>query len=175
MNQKQTIYICLFLILVLFTIKNPVFAEQIIPEYQVENVRGFLLYLEKDYEKAIECFLRVIKLNPEYVTAFNNLGSCYYQMKDYERAIQYFQKVIELDENYTKAYLNLGACYFWQSRYLKAYNYYLKSKKIDPKYTASRIDTEKYIVLIENKLKDNPEDEELKMIYHKLLEYTQKD
>jgi tetratricopeptide (TPR) repeat protein len=92
-------------------------------------------------------------------------------MKKYFKAKKYFRQAIKLRSNYTKAYINLAACYFWQGKYLTAYHYYRKGKSIDKKYVKERINIAKSKNKVEKKLKKNPNDNELKEIYNKLLEY----
>ncbi|HEX2947401.1 MAG TPA: tetratricopeptide repeat protein, partial [Clostridia bacterium] len=41
---------------------------------------------QKDYNKAIEYYIKALKLNNKYVPAYNGLGSIYSNQKEYEKA-----------------------------------------------------------------------------------------
>ncbi|WP_018249454.1 tetratricopeptide repeat protein [Orenia marismortui] len=164
------ISLILFLLLILFNIMVLAY-DNFIEEYQLNNLYGYKLLKDEQYEEAIEFFLKSTKLNPDYAVAYNNLGSSYYRLKKYEQAIDEFKKAIDLEKNYTKAYINLASCYFWKGKYFSAYRYYLKGKKIDEDYVEKRLDLEEAKAKVEEKMKNNPDDKKLKEIYNKLLEY----
>ena len=62
--------------------------------------------------KAIEQLERVLKVDPEYVAAYNRLGWIYTKSKKWNKAIEHLDKAIELDPNNGWAYYNRGRCYF---------------------------------------------------------------
>ena len=37
----------------------------------------------KDYNKAIDCFDKVLQIHPKYINALNNKGNAYYNLKEY--------------------------------------------------------------------------------------------
>jgi tetratricopeptide (TPR) repeat protein len=165
---EQIVYI----VILLLVLSGISYSNDIsIQEYQLNNLQGYELLKKSKYNKAIIYFKKSIQNNSKYSIAYNNLGATYYRMKKYFKAKKYFRQAIKLRSNYTKAYINLAACYFWQGKYLTAYHYYRKGKSIDKKYVKERINIAKSKNKVEKKLKKNPNDNELKEIYNKLLEY----
>jgi len=62
----------------------------------IYNKANALSYLE-EYEKAIECYNRVLELNPLDTNAINNLGASLVHLARDEEAIECFTKLIELN------------------------------------------------------------------------------
>ena len=52
-----------------------------------------------EYQKAIEEYLKVIKLDPNHYLAWNDTGAMYCNLGDMDKAIGYFQKAIEIDSS----------------------------------------------------------------------------
>jgi tetratricopeptide (TPR) repeat protein len=50
-------------------------------------------------EKGITQFETVVRLQPGYVTAWNNLGDAYENKKDYKSALKAFEEVLLFDPN----------------------------------------------------------------------------
>jgi len=66
---------------------------------------------EKDYDKAKEYYLHALKLQPDYVSCYENLGRIYHKIKkDYYKAIVYYQLYVGYRSD-AKAYLNMANCY----------------------------------------------------------------
>ena len=96
--------------------------------------KGSVAHGNGDYDEAIKCFEKAIKLNSKYAEAYNNLGYAYAVGKEnYEKAIKYYKKAIKLNRNYADAYLNLGRAYHrGKQNYDKAIKCYEKSIKLNP-------------------------------------------
>lgn len=73
-------------------------AININPDYEeAYSARGFLYYNEKkEYDKAIEDLIQVIKFDPKDVYTFSLLGSAYNAKGDFPLAIENYSKAIEL-------------------------------------------------------------------------------
>lgn len=144
LNYKRNItfnILAIFLILaVLFVYCSPAFGKE---RHIKLNKEGYRFLKEENYKKAVERLEEAIKEEPEFVVAYNNLGSAYYNLKKYDLAIKCFEHVISQDTNYVKAYVNLASCHFWKGNFKKAYKYYSKSKSIDEKYVNRRLDEDK--------------------------------
>ena len=65
-----------------------------------------MIYKElRQYDRAIEEFLRAIYLNPNYAKPYNNIGVVYYAKKDFPGTIRNYQKAISIDpKNLAVAY-----------------------------------------------------------------------
>jgi tetratricopeptide (TPR) repeat protein len=72
-------------------------------------VLGFKAAEDENFSLAEESYRKTIELNPNYATAYNNLGNLLF--KDESRlkeAEESYRKAIELNPNYANAYNNLG-------------------------------------------------------------------
>jgi len=49
-------------------------------------------YMEREYDKAVDCYSRVISMGYEASSLFYNLGNAYYKQNDLPRAILYYEK-----------------------------------------------------------------------------------
>jgi Tfp pilus assembly protein PilF len=63
---------------------------------------------KRDVEGAIEKLDEAVKLAPQFVTAWNNLGTIFYQTQQYPRAEQVFRKALEQDPSAYEPLVNLG-------------------------------------------------------------------
>ncbi|KAJ6764015.1 TETRATRICOPEPTIDE REPEAT PROTEIN 5 [Salix purpurea] len=66
---------------------------------QVYNALGVSYILDGKLEKGIKQFEAAVKLQPGYVTAWNNLGDAYEKKKDLKSALMAFEEVLLFDPN----------------------------------------------------------------------------
>lgn len=66
---------------------------------QVYNALGVTYILDGKVDKGITQFEKAVKLQPGYVTAWNNLGDAYEKKKDYKSALKAFEEVMLFDPN----------------------------------------------------------------------------
>jgi len=67
--------------------------------------------LEEDpsgQDEAIECYLKVLELDPLHAAAHINLGTLYYNRQDYKQAELHYRKAVEVDPRYALGYFDLG-------------------------------------------------------------------
>jgi tetratricopeptide (TPR) repeat protein len=76
--------------------------------------KGFEFHNQGSLDQAAEEYQEAIKLNPNLMEAYINLGAIYVDKKDYDKAIQQFKKVVELNYFNAKAHYNLGMVYVYQ-------------------------------------------------------------
>lgn len=62
-------------------------------------INFFFIKLNPNYieDKIIECFKKAIKIKPNFLDAWHNLGLFYYDLEDYQKAIECFKKIVEQD------------------------------------------------------------------------------
>jgi ribosomal protein S12 methylthiotransferase accessory factor len=73
-------------------------AESHDPERtDVHNLMGFCHFKLGDHEKAIECFRKVLKLNPASAIDYANIASNYRDMGNAQEAVRYYRLALELD------------------------------------------------------------------------------
>ena len=101
-------------------------ASQIIQQHPskcTDNIyyqRGFA-YLSTDaYDKAAEDFKSAVKINRNFVEAYNALGICYSNNSDNNAALESFTKAIEITPTNSELYFNRGNAYYSKQDYYKA-------------------------------------------------------
>lgn len=73
---------------------------QIIKNFeQVYNALGVSYVLEGKLDKGITQLETAVKLQPGYVTAWNNLGDAYEKKKEFKSALKAFEEVLLFDPN----------------------------------------------------------------------------
>lgn len=128
---------------VLFQLKNnPVCIEyfnnalRIKPESE-EALYGRALFLQEngDYDRAIQDYTQILKLNPRNKNAHYNLGYLHYTyLKVYSQAIKHYDDAIAVDPNYAEAYYSRGLCYEAVGNLGAAKADYEKSIQLKPGY-----------------------------------------
>jgi tetratricopeptide (TPR) repeat protein len=93
-------------------------------------VKGRELFLNKDYDSAIEQFTKVIEMDEKFVEAYNMRGNCYSALKKNEEAVKDFSKAIEMDPNNRNAFSNRGLAYKAMGKLPQAKSDALKASKI---------------------------------------------
>lgn len=80
---------------------------------------GSLIQLKKIPE-AKKMYEFILKENPKFVPALNNIGYIYYQNGDKKKAIEYYNKAIALDPDYEQALLNKAALLLSENKFNQA-------------------------------------------------------
>jgi len=93
-------------------------------------VKGRELFLNKDYDAAIEQFNKVIEMDDKYVEAYYLRAKCYSALKKNEEAVKDFSKAIELDPGNRSAYLGRSSAYKAMGKLPQAKSDALKASKI---------------------------------------------
>jgi ribosomal protein S12 methylthiotransferase accessory factor len=73
----------------------------------IYNLMGFCYFMLKKHEAAIECFKRVVQLNPSSAIDYANIGSNYRDLGDTDNAIAYYQIALSIDPSIDFARTNL--------------------------------------------------------------------
>jgi ribosomal protein S12 methylthiotransferase accessory factor len=68
---------------------------------------GFCHFKLKEHEKSIECFQKVLRLDPSSAIDYANIASNYRDMGKKELAIRYYQLALQLDPSIDFAKDNL--------------------------------------------------------------------
>ena len=94
-------------------------------------VKGRELFLNKEYDSAIEQFNKVIEMDEKFVEAYKIRGNCYLALKKNDEAVKDFSKAIEIDPNNRSAYLNRSSAYKAMGKLPQAKSDTLKASKIN--------------------------------------------
>lgn len=85
-----------------------------------------------NYEDAIEQFRKVISIQPDNYSGYNNLGSIYYLLGQYEDALAILQKATQIHAS-PDAYSNLGSTLHALARYEEAVDAFQKAVNLEPR------------------------------------------
>jgi tetratricopeptide (TPR) repeat protein len=85
-------------------------------------------------QEAIECYRRVIELDPGHAAAHINLGTLYYNRQDYTQAERHYRKAVEVDGRYALAYFDLGNVLDETGRVDEAIKSYRSAVSLAPTY-----------------------------------------
>lgn len=91
--------------------------------------------IQKEIQKIIYHYKEAIRIDSNYTTSINNLGSVYVNfLRDYPAAIKYCAMAVEQDPYYLEAHFNLAFSYQNSLNFEKAFYHYLKVIEINPDY-----------------------------------------
>jgi Flp pilus assembly protein TadD len=81
----------------------------------------------RDYDNAIQCYEKALKIDPDDPSVWNNKGNVLEIMKEYEEAKKCFEKAVTLNPRYASAWNNLGDIYNKLARYNEAISCFEKA------------------------------------------------
>ena len=87
------------------------------------------------YDESIELLRQAIKIEPESVAAYNQMGLVYSEADQRNEAIEAFKKSLEMEPNNLQALLGLGEVYSKMTRNDLAVAEFLKAESIQPNDT----------------------------------------
>jgi tetratricopeptide (TPR) repeat protein len=114
---------------------------------------GHHLYRDENYTGAQQLYLEVINLDPDHLSAINQLGMSYFKQKNFVEARSYFSKIFgqtQDKQEHADAWLNIACTYRLEKRWEEAEKALIQAKIYSPDDLA--IDEEK-AKLTEAKLK----------------------
>jgi predicted O-linked N-acetylglucosamine transferase (SPINDLY family) len=129
-------------ILELYSLGNFLEASQILENLKekypdnfiLENIHGLIFSSQGKYEDALLMLTKAIKIKPDFVEGYYNIGTTYLKTEKFKEAIIYFKKSLDIKKNYLNSYFNLADCYKRLGEISEAinnYNNYIKHKPED--------------------------------------------
>lgn len=107
------------------------YAENTSPESSLVLYNVGLIHQEnKQYDLAVEKYLKAIKINPDYAGVHNNLGIVYQITGKYDEAESEYQQAIRYNPHLAQAFDNLGGLYYLQGKYEQAGKAFLSAIKL---------------------------------------------
>ncbi len=74
--------------------------------WEAWSAKADILYLQKKYDKSLECCEKSITLNSENGLTWNTKGNVYYMLGRYDEAIACYNRAIEIEPLLAKAWHN---------------------------------------------------------------------
>ena len=69
---------------------------------------GVALKDKGELEAAIDSYKQALKIKPDYVEAYNNMGSALKEKGELEAAIDSYKQALKIKPDYAEAYNNMG-------------------------------------------------------------------
>jgi tetratricopeptide (TPR) repeat protein len=121
MRRSKMKNILLTVLLVVFSFN--VYAKNAFDYYN----DGVDKYDAKDYNGALACFVKAIKIKPEFAKPYNKAGLAYAAMNNFDQAILMYKEAVIADPNYAEAYYNMGVGYELEQKLPLAVKNYTKA------------------------------------------------
>ncbi|KAF2070438.1 hypothetical protein CYY_008249 [Polysphondylium violaceum] len=96
------------------------------------SLRGDIYEFQKEYEKAIQDYQKLLELVPNAIPCYSSLASCYSSLGQDDKAIKHFEHILYIDPDYLPANGHLGDLYLNKGDLNKALEYYKKVLAKDP-------------------------------------------
>ena len=139
LKEKQDYEEALAILVELFE-NNPISEEIIKPLIDVLFSYGLYLNdeLTQQYEKAAECFKRIININSQHYRAYYNLGIAYYNLELLDEALLAYDEALKIKPDYEYVYYNKGLIYEMMEMFDEALELYKKALEINPKFVYAK-------------------------------------
>jgi len=105
--------------------KNPNTA---VPYYS----RGYIKWLNKDYEGSVSDYQQAVKNKKRYAIAWYNMGISYYDWGKYTESINAYDSALVINPQYRDVYNNRGISKFKMNRFQESIDDYTKVIALDP-------------------------------------------
>jgi|GEM_PF-4959204 len=99
--------------------------------FDAHHLLGICHFQLNSFEDSIISIKKAIKLNPEILKSYIDLGDSYRALKQYENAQSAYEEVLEKNPNSAIAYHGLGLSYKEKKEYNKALTFFKKAIKLD--------------------------------------------
>lgn len=95
---------------------------------------GIQLCLKEEYDESIKIYSEIVRMDPEMIHAWVNMGIAYYFIGEYEKSIECCDRALKFDPGLTLASYCKGANYRKLRDYNKYDEYYRRLPDIDPDF-----------------------------------------
>ncbi len=106
---------------------------------RAQMLLGANYFGQQEYERAIECYNRAIKIDPSFTTPYNQLGYAHRFLGRYDEAEKAFKRYIELIPNDPNPQDSYAELLMKTGRFEESIKTYEKALALDPNFTASAV------------------------------------
>jgi SpoVK/Ycf46/Vps4 family AAA+-type ATPase len=92
------------------------------------------LYKQGEFDEAVQCYNLVLRMDPELLETYFNLGLAHTRKTWYDPALEDLSEVIALNPNLAEAYYTVGLVLEYKGEYTKAIEQYRRALEVDPHY-----------------------------------------
>ena len=133
LGTKLMKIICFFTgALIIFSSIGVSWSAELMDKQAVEYFRdGLEAQRAGKLDLAISSYMKSILANPNYVQAYNNLGTAYAQKGDIAKAEDLYNQAIAIDPYYSTALKNLALIYAERDDYEKFVEYWKRAAGLD--------------------------------------------
>ena len=111
-------------------------ARELLKKYnksvELQNILGFALSSQWKLIDAIKIFEKIIKTQPDFYFAYNNMGNVLKDLCRLDEAKIYYQKCIKINPNYIEAYIGLGKIFLDLNKLDKSAAVFKQALKLKP-------------------------------------------
>jgi tetratricopeptide (TPR) repeat protein len=100
----------------------------------LHEMRGTVLFSQKNYEEAEAAFKKALDLNPDLVGPYVTLANLYLTKNETDKAILQYKEILGKRPGFIQAYMALGAIYDAEGKASKALEMYEKALEINPNF-----------------------------------------
>lgn len=97
--------------------------------------QGNIHYINKEYNQALDCYLRVLAQDPSNIIVHHNIGIALCQLDRNEEALKYFE--VPCSYNYVESWLSKGTALRALGRYREALIAFSTTFALDPKHSTA--------------------------------------
>ena len=99
---------------------------------ELQNILGFALSSQWKLIDATKIFEKIIKTQPDFYFAYNNMGNVLKDLCKLDEAKIYYQKCIKINPNYIEAYIGLGKIFLDLNKLDKSAAVFKQALKLKP-------------------------------------------
>ena len=99
---------------------------------ELQNILGFALSSQRKLIDATKIFEKIIKTQPDFYFAYNNMGNVLKDLCKLDEAKIYYQKCIKINPNYIEAYIGLGKIFLDLNKLDKSTAVFKQALKLKP-------------------------------------------
>ncbi|GAF68985.1 unnamed protein product, partial [marine sediment metagenome] len=100
----------------------------------LHEMRGSVLFVQKDYDQSEAAFKKALNLNPDLVGPYLSLARLYHVTKETDEAINQYQAILAKQPEFIQAYMALGTIYDAEGKSAKARKMYEKALEVNPDF-----------------------------------------